>query len=75
MASGGSAGGNFILMAVAGWRGSVEISKERKSQKYVVVVLSIAKKCTTAINVFRSVLCNFFHMVHFVLQLCHFFCS
>ncbi len=34
----------------------------------------IAKKYTTAINVFRS--CAFFFAdVHFVSQLCHFFCS
>ena len=32
----------------------------------------IAKKCTTVINVFRS--CTFFlAVVHFFLQLCHFF--
>jgi len=30
MPGGGSAGGNFILMAVAGWRGSVEISKDKE---------------------------------------------
>jgi hypothetical protein len=33
MAGGGSAGGNFILTEVAGWRGNMEISKERKSEK------------------------------------------
>ncbi len=40
---GGSAGGSFILTAIAGWCGSVEISKDK--EKYVV---AIAKKCTTA---------------------------
>jgi len=33
MAGGGSAGGNFILTAIAGWREMVEISKERKSER------------------------------------------
>jgi len=31
MVGGGSAdGGNFILMAASGWRGSVEISKDKE---------------------------------------------
>ena len=36
MAGGGSAGGNFILTAVAGWCGSVEISKDKEKWKVVV---------------------------------------
>jgi hypothetical protein len=61
------------LLADAGWRGSVDLStmgfnsiRISKSSRVIN-----AKKCTTAINVFRS--CTFFFAdVQLVLQLCYF---
>ena len=69
--AGDSAGGNFVGRCWVAWeRGfkhgfnSIRISKSSR-------VIN-AKKCTTAINVFRS--CTFFFAdVQLVLQLCYFF--
>ena len=64
------------LLAVAGWRGSVDLStmgfnsiRISKSSRVIN-----AKKCTTAINVFHSCTC-FFADLQLVLQLRYFFCS
>ena len=40
MAGGGSAGGNFMLTAIAGWHGSVEVSKRKGKVKSTISSLT-----------------------------------
>jgi hypothetical protein len=64
--AGGSAGGSFVMMAIAGWRGSVEISNR---------IVYNCNKCVLQFCIYFCSCAFVFAVVLIFLQLCHFFCS